>query len=236
MVGGAGGAAIIQAADSGIKYGLARKDANIAWKRQKRAAQNAVRWRVADLRAAGLNPILAANMGFGGGTAGSAGVPAYQAGSAAEAVSSGARSFAKAKADEKLAQNLAQATNTGAAQEKLLAAQKLESGERAEEARQRAQLAAKQRELLGYQVPQAKTEASWWEDFGDYMQGAKIFGPAARGILGLLPGPVGGAMRIFQQGSKLGNTLKGWRPQKSGYRLKDPRSYLQNQGKRPGTR
>lgn len=40
-------------------------NANKAWSRQKQAAQNAHQWEVADLRAAGLNPILSATGGNG---------------------------------------------------------------------------------------------------------------------------------------------------------------------------
>ena len=47
---------------------------NKAWKRQKEAAQNAHQWEVADLRKAGLNPILSAT-GGSGASAGSAPVP-----------------------------------------------------------------------------------------------------------------------------------------------------------------
>lgn len=47
---------------------------NKAWKRQKEAAQNAHQWEVADLKKAGLNPILSAT-GGSGASAGSAPVP-----------------------------------------------------------------------------------------------------------------------------------------------------------------
>lgn len=46
-----------------------------AWRRQREAAQNAHQWEVADLRKAGLNPILSAT-GGSGASAGSASVPA----------------------------------------------------------------------------------------------------------------------------------------------------------------
>lgn len=44
---------------------LGNYNANKAWSRQKLAAQNAHQWEVADLRAAGLNPILSATGGNG---------------------------------------------------------------------------------------------------------------------------------------------------------------------------
>ena len=47
---------------------------NKAWKRQKEVAQNAHQWEVADLKKAGLNPILSAT-GGSGASAGSAPVP-----------------------------------------------------------------------------------------------------------------------------------------------------------------
>lgn len=50
---------------------LAVKASNKAWQRQKTLAQKMIQWRVRDLRAAGLNPVLAAQ-----GALGSAGAPA----------------------------------------------------------------------------------------------------------------------------------------------------------------
>lgn len=44
---------------------LGNYNANKAWNRQKQAAQSAHQWEVADLRAAGLNPILSATGGNG---------------------------------------------------------------------------------------------------------------------------------------------------------------------------
>lgn len=65
--GGAWGAIAQGVTDIGktVAAGVASK---IAWKRQKRVLKNQIQWRVADMRAAGLNPILAIRPG--GGSAG----------------------------------------------------------------------------------------------------------------------------------------------------------------------
>ena len=69
-----GWAALAQAAgDVGSSF-LNAYYSNKAWKRQKEAAQNAHQWEVADLKKAGLNPILSAT-GGSGASAGSAPVP-----------------------------------------------------------------------------------------------------------------------------------------------------------------
>lgn len=52
-----------------ISTGIGIQRNNVSWRRQKKVLQNQIRWRVADLRAAGLNPILAAGSGLGGGGA-----------------------------------------------------------------------------------------------------------------------------------------------------------------------
>ena len=60
---GFGGAALQTGGNVGTAFGLQSESQDFA----EKLAKKAVRWRVKDLRAAGLNPILAANMGFGGG-------------------------------------------------------------------------------------------------------------------------------------------------------------------------
>jgi len=65
------GAIAGQAAGSaagGIVSGLWGKyHADQAWERQKKVLKNQIRWRVGDMRAAGLNPLLAIAPGGGGG-------------------------------------------------------------------------------------------------------------------------------------------------------------------------
>ena len=67
--GGIAGAGLV---NSAIQGGVAIAQSNKAWERQKKVLKNAIQWRVADLRKAGLNPILAAQGALGGAGAGSA--------------------------------------------------------------------------------------------------------------------------------------------------------------------
>ena len=54
-----------QVANKATDFLFSNHQANKAWSRQKQAAQSAHQWEVADLRAAGLNPILSATGGNG---------------------------------------------------------------------------------------------------------------------------------------------------------------------------
>lgn len=63
---GAGGGLL----GAGLGWGAAASEGNKAWRRQKTLAQNAIRWRVNDMRAAGINPILAVSPGAGASAAG----------------------------------------------------------------------------------------------------------------------------------------------------------------------
>lgn len=50
-----------------LSWGLGEASANRAWRKQKKILKNQIQWRVADMRAAGLNPLLAVSGGVSGG-------------------------------------------------------------------------------------------------------------------------------------------------------------------------
>lgn len=102
------------------------KMAEKAWHRQKKAMQHAVRWRVNDMKAAGINPILAVNPGAGAG-----GVGVGMARTPERKLSDSLRSGAQTD----LATSQAQVNR---AQAELLGAQKLKVGYEADIARSQA--------------------------------------------------------------------------------------------------
>ena len=65
MFGGILGQVAGHVANKATDFLFSNYQANKAWSRQKQAAQSAHQWEVADLRAAGLNPILSATGGNG---------------------------------------------------------------------------------------------------------------------------------------------------------------------------
>ena len=60
----------LSAGGSALGALFSKKAADAAWRRQKTAMQNQVSWRVADLKRSGINPVLAAGAGLGGGGVG----------------------------------------------------------------------------------------------------------------------------------------------------------------------
>lgn len=63
--GGGGGGGLLGMLGGAAEGVVALKSSEKAWHRQKKILQNAVSWRVDDMRRAGLNPILAINPGAG---------------------------------------------------------------------------------------------------------------------------------------------------------------------------
>lgn len=74
------GEAAMGLANTGLGLWAQSKAARRQWAQQKEALQNQHQWEVADLRKAGLNPILSVNAGAGGASGGNAAFPLFDVG------------------------------------------------------------------------------------------------------------------------------------------------------------
>lgn len=87
-------------AGSALDFGFGQASSAISWKRQKKVLKNQIRWRVNDMRAAGINPILAVS--GGGGLGGGGGAVSAGATGSTDFASSAAR-LAQAKTEQERA-------------------------------------------------------------------------------------------------------------------------------------
>lgn len=74
------GEAAMGLANTGLGLWAQSKAARRQWAQQKEALQNQHQWEVADLRKAGLNPMLSVNAGAGGASGGNAAFPQFDVG------------------------------------------------------------------------------------------------------------------------------------------------------------
>lgn len=163
--GGTGGM-VAAAVGGAIQMGVDAHVRGQNWSRQKNVLQKAVRWRVRDLRAAGLNPILAANMGFGTGGAPSLTGPSGNLGATAAAGLAAGASASTKKSE--IAKNIAltesataaafKANAEGVNAENYLAVIQSQSQKMAADARGAAAAALQ----LEYDLPRAQAISDMW--------------------------------------------------------------------------
>lgn len=220
---GAGLGAGIAASNSAIQGAVAIKEANKAWQRQKTVLQNSIRWRVADLRAAGLNPILAAQSGLGAGGAPS--VATAKLPDMGNAASSGARAGAQAALAKSQKENLAASSSAMGAKKELD-----QEATNTEKVRQASLAATAAREsatanqtntntrLLELGMPQKQWEANFYGDprNSDALKAKHLLG-AGGGLAGLAPLGMAGVGRLTgkvtdkspqQHGATAADTMK----------------------------
>lgn len=178
-VGGAAGGLI----GSAITAGVTASESKKARAFQKRVLQNQIQWRVHDLRRAGINPILAAGAGLGGGGAPAPvqpNIPDF--GSSAVSGARAGADAARAKEDVRQRRTQAELNSAAAAAQAATAnnqnaqADKARAGIATEYANQammnaaanysanNAEVARMNAEILARQLPQADALAEMWDD------------------------------------------------------------------------
>lgn len=93
----------------GIGFGFGEWAAERAFTKQKKILKNQIQWRTADMRAAGLNPILAVSPG-----AATAATAPMGKGASGDSLVSSAKSLSKAKSELEILQNTAEKTSSDA--------------------------------------------------------------------------------------------------------------------------
>ncbi|AXL15415.1 DNA pilot protein [Microviridae sp.] len=161
---------------SAISAGVSASESKKARKFQKRVLQNQIQWRVRDLKLAGINPILAAGSGLGGGGAPAPVQPSIpDFGSSAAAGARAGADVKRSKADVRQRQTQADANNAIVLNQKAQAAkanagvdteraQQLALQEAANYSANNARVAEANADLLRSNLPQARAIADMWDD------------------------------------------------------------------------
>lgn len=145
----------------GLSWGQAVTEGNKAWRRQKTLAQQGVRWRVSDMRAAGLNPILAVSPGS---SAPSGGVNMPGTVDFASALARGAEAATSARSKSKIPKkDVSQAELNNAAKGQADAAAKAQNMQAVLHAAN-ARVSAANHDLLQSQLPEARAKADAWSN------------------------------------------------------------------------
>lgn len=162
--------------------------ADQSWKRQKKVLQNQIQWRVNDMKAAGLNPILAAQSAFGGGAPS---VATAQAGlqSGASGAARGAEALTKRSvraANEASAQSALAAAELAGEKQNTEIAQQAALARQAELAANNAKVAETQNRLMKLGIPAAQGKSELWTDrvWREFMKAREFFGQSLPGLMG----------------------------------------------------